>query len=97
MATVVKISINEDVEPVIGRLRAHYPTMSAAELFKLGLAELDRKRELETRQAWIDSLPVLELSDEEAASLAEALDEGYANESKTMTAEEVIAMALELE
>lgn len=75
MASVVKISISGEVEHTLERLKNHYSDLSESEIFCLGLAELDYKAEMEERQAWIDSLPILELSDEEQESLTEALKE----------------------
>jgi hypothetical protein len=71
----IRISINEDIERILESLKGDYPTLDYPELFKLGLAELYRKRELEARQRWAESLPTLEVSGEEAASIAEARKE----------------------
>lgn len=90
MATLVKISINEEIARVLERLKGEYPTLSAPELFKLGLAELDRKRELEARKHWAESLPTLEISEVEAKSIAEAREE----KGRIMTPSELIAGAL---
>ena len=49
--------------------------MSDSDIFRLGLAELEHKAELEERQAWIDSLPTLELTDEQQDSLTEGIKE----------------------
>ncbi len=49
--------------------------MSDSEIFRLGLAELEYKAELEERQAWIEGLPTLELTDEEQESLTEGIKE----------------------
>ena len=87
MATLVKISINDDVARVLERLKGEYPTLDAPELFKLGLAELDRKREVEARRRWTESLPTLQISAEEAASIAEARQEPS---SGPYTAEELL-------
>lgn len=89
MATLVKISINDDIARVLERLKGEYPTLDAPELFKLGLAELDRKRELETRRRWAESLPTLEISKEEAKSIAEARKE----KGRIMSVDEIMAEA----
>ena len=94
MATLVKISVNDDIAKVLERLKQRYPTLDSPELFKLGLAELDRKAEQERRKAWADSLPVLELSEEEKASLDEAFAEREAGKGKIMTLEELKAEVL---
>lgn len=83
----IRISINDDIERILESLKGDYPTLDYPELFKLGLSELYRKRELETRQAWIDSLPTLAISEEEAASIAEARKEPS---SGPYTAEELL-------
>ncbi len=80
MATVTKtktktirVSINADVERLLEAMKEEYPALNYAEILKLGLSELYRKRELETRQAWIDSLPTLKLNEKEQAELDEAM------------------------
>lgn len=95
MATLVKISINDDIAQVLERLKSEYPTLDAPELFKLGLAELDRKRELEARKRWAESLPTLEISEEEAISIAEGRREIERGEGRKMTAKELMAEVLE--
>lgn len=95
MATLVKISINDEIARVLERLKGEYPTLSAPELFKLGLAELDRKRELEARKRWAESLPLLEVSEEEAESIAEGRREIERGEGRSMTAKELMAELLE--
>ena len=51
MATI-RISLNEDVERILEALKGEYPALNYPELFKLGLSELYRKRELESRRGW---------------------------------------------
>lgn len=89
MATLVKISINDDIARVLERLKSEYPTLDAPELFKLGLAELDRKRELDARRRWAESLPTLEIPEEEAKEIAEARKE----KGRIMSVDEIMAEA----
>lgn len=90
MPTLVKISITDDIARVLDRLKREYPTLDAPELFKLGLAELDRKRELEARERWAESLPTLDISEDEASAIAEARKE----QGRAMSADEIMAEAL---
>ena len=87
MATLVKISVNDEIATVLERLKRRYPTLDSPELFKLGLAELDRKAEQERRKAWAESLPVLELSAKERVSLDVAFAERDAGKGEIMTVE----------
>lgn len=96
MATLVKISINDKIALVLERVQGEYPTLSTTEIFKLGLAELDRKTELERRKRWSESLPLLEASVEDEASIAEARDELKVSERERMTAEELISSLAEV-
>ena len=100
MATAIKtktirVSINEDVERLLEAMKKEYPALNYAEILKLGLSELYRKRELETRQAWIDSLPTLKLAEEEQAELDEAVREAKKDRAigntRSMTVDEVMA------
>ena len=95
MATLVKISVNDEIAKVLERLKQRYPTLDSPELFKLGLAELDRKAEQERRKAWAESLPILELSEEEKASLDEAFAELDAGKGEVMTVEAFMAEVTE--
>lgn len=94
MASVVKISITEDVARALEQVKHRYPTMSDSELFRLGLAELSFKAEMEQRQAWLDSLPTLELSNIEQDELTKALKASEQDAGKLMTPEEIVAEAL---
>ena len=89
----IRISINKDIERILEALKSDYPTLDYPELFKLGLSELYRKHERETRRAWIDSLPELELSEAEQRELGDALDEAdeaaRRGEVKSMTVDEL--------
>ena len=91
MAKTIRVSINEDVERVLDVMKGDYPTLDHAEILKLGLSELYRQRELRTRQAWIDSLPTLDISKEEAQEIDEARAEIKASGREPMTAEELIS------
>lgn len=75
MANSIRITLNSDVERVLEQLKSFYPTLDYPELFKLGLSELYRKEEFERRERWSDTLPLLELSEAERASLVEAITE----------------------
>jgi hypothetical protein len=75
MATSIRITINEDVERVLETLKGEYPALDYPELFKLGLSELYYKRELEARERWAKNLPILDISQEEADSIATARQE----------------------
>ncbi len=75
MASLVKISINDDIAAALKRVKAEYPTLDTPELFKLSLAELDRKVWREKRKRWEDSLPIMELTEGQQIELQEALDE----------------------
>jgi hypothetical protein len=75
MASSIRITLNSDVERVLEQLKGFYPTLDYPELFKLGLSELYRKEEFERRERWSGTLPLLELSEAEQASLLEAISE----------------------
>ena len=90
MTKTIRVSVNDDVERLLDAMKHEYPALDHAEILKLGLSELYRKRELETRQAWIDSLPTMEISEEEAKELAEARKE----EGTIMSVDEIMAQAL---
>jgi hypothetical protein len=94
MVDSIHIIIDDDTERLLKSLKEDYPTLDAAELFKLGLFELSRKQELEQRKRWAESLPTLELSDEEQAELAEALAEADREPGRIMTVDELIEEAL---
>ena len=91
MASVVKISITEEVARALEHVKHRYPTLSDSELFRLGLAELSFKAEQEERQAWMNSLPSMELSSEAQESLSEGIksltQEKKAGTLKSMTFE----------
>ena len=89
--TSIRISINDDIERILESLKGEYPTLDYPELFKLGLSELYHKRELEARRRWAESLPLLQVSEEEAASIAEAREELKTNPRQSVTAEELIS------
>lgn len=83
------IEVTKDVEELLEAARKENPAQSDAEILKRALSELHRQRELRERQAWIDSLPELELSDEERTELTEALNEADREPGKTLTLEEL--------
>lgn len=90
MAKTIRVSVNEDVERLLEALKCEYPALDHAEILKLGLSELYRKHELETRQAWSEGLPELELTDEEAQDIAEARKE----KGRIMSVDQIMAEAL---
>lgn len=90
----IRVSVNDDVERALAAMKQEYPALDEAEILKLGLSTIYREWELKTRQAWIDSLPTMELTDEEQASLTEALKEAKHDKGKIMTPEEIVAEAL---
>ena len=68
--TTVRIGLNEDIERILKSLKRDYPTLDYAELFKLGLSELYRKRESEAEaahEAWLKA---------EVAKGSRSLEEG---------------------
>ena len=91
MVKTIRVSVNEDVERLLEALKREYPALDYAEILKLGLSELYRKRELAARQAWSDGLPELELSDAERDELTEALDEANREPGKKLSLEELKA------
>lgn len=88
------IEVTKDVEELLEQARAEDPARSDAEILKLALAELQRQRELERRRAWAESLPTLELSDEERTELSEALAEADREPGRIMTVDEIMKEAL---
>lgn len=90
MATI-RISVSEDIERILESLKSEYPTLDYPELFKLGLSELYRKRELESRKTWAESLPELALSVAERDALTEALNEADGEPGKRLTLKELKA------
>jgi len=91
----IRVSINADVAHLLEAMKEEYPALNYAEILKLGLSELYRKHELEKRQAWIDSLPTLELNEEQQAELDEAMREAKEEMAKgnirSMTVDEIMA------
>ena len=80
---------------MLERPKQRYPALDQPELFKLGLAELDRKVKLQRRKEWAESLPILKLIKEEQRELSEALDEADRDEDRIMSVEEIMAEAPE--
>ena len=82
MATMIRISVNDNIEGLLKDLKEDYPALDYSEIFKLGLSELYNqqkerhlRRELERRQIWSDSLPMMEISEEQARSIAKGRQE----------------------
>ena len=90
MVKTIRVSVNEDVERLLEALKREYPALDYAEILKLGLSELYRKRELAARQAWSDGLPTLDISKEEAQEITEARKE----KGRIMSVDEIMAEAL---
>ena len=86
--------MNDDVAAALKRVKAEYPTLDNSELFKLSLAELDRKVQLERRKRWEDSLPTLYLNEAEQLELDEALEATQHEQGQLMTVEDIMAEAL---
>ena len=91
MVKTIRVSVNEDVERLLEALKRDYPALDYAEILKLGLSELYRKRELAARQVWSDSLPELELNDAERDEVTEALNEADREPGKKLSLEELKA------
>lgn len=91
MVKTIRVSVNDDVERLLEAMKRDYPALDYAEILKLGLSELYRKRELEVRQAWADNLPELKLTEEERSELTEALDEADRGEGRALSLAELKA------
>ena len=89
MVKTIQVPVNEDVQRVLEAVKRDYPALDYAEILKLGLSELYRKRESETQQSWLDSLPELPVSEEEAQEIADARKE----EGRVMSLDEIMAEA----
>lgn len=79
---------------MLDALRVRFHLLNDAELIKLTLSLAYEQMERQRRDAWIASLPVMELSDEEQASLTEgikSLEEDTKNGTlRPMTAGEIM-------
>ena len=91
----IRVSVSADVAHLLEEMKEVYPALNYAEILKLGLSELYRKRELEARKAQIDSLPTLKLNEEQQAELDEAMREAKEEQAKgnirSMTVNEIMA------
>jgi hypothetical protein len=66
------IELSEDVEELLQALKNDHPALDEAEILRRALADY-RKHELQKcLKEWAESLPTLELSEEEKRSIAEA-------------------------
>ncbi len=91
----IRINKTRQVEEFLNALRMQYKLLSDAELMKVALSLaydfLQRKR----IDAWIDSLPTIELTDEEQESLSEGIrslnEERAKGGIRTMSVEEIMA------
>jgi hypothetical protein len=81
------IEVTKDVEELLAAARKENPAQSDAEILKRALSELRHQRELERRREWAESLPILELSDEERTELTEALREADREPGEALTLE----------
>jgi len=69
----IRINKTKELTTILGAFRQHFKLMSDAELVKLALSLAHDFMERQRRDAWIASLPYMELSDEEQASLTEGI------------------------
>ena len=90
----IRINKTKDIAALLDMLRSKYKFLSDAELMKVALSlayEFLQKQRIDT---WIDSLPTMELTDEQQESLSEGIrsmeEERVAGRLKTMTAEELV-------
>ena len=88
MVKTVQVSLDEHIAEQLEQESA-----APDEVIKLGLEALARRRELAAQEAWADSLPELELSDEERRELTEAMKEADAGLTRPMSVEEIMAAA----
>ncbi len=90
----IRINKTKELSTVLDALRARYHLLNDAELIKLALSLAYEQIERQRRDAWIASLPVMELSDEEQASLTEgikSLEQGKRDGTlRPMTADEIM-------
>ncbi len=69
----IRINKTKELTAILEALRQHFRLMSDAELVKLALPLAHDFLERQRRDSWIASLPYMELSDEEQASLTEGI------------------------
>lgn len=90
----IRINKTKDMEDVLRALQAIYRLLNESELVKLALSKMYESEIERKREAWITSLPLMELSDEEQASLTEGIktleQERKNGTLKEMTADEVM-------
>lgn len=99
---VVRLHVNADIERVLNELKAELPTLDYPEILKLALSELYQNRlkpsrvakpqnQQQSQQGWANSLPVMELNEEQQKALGEALEEiKQGSTSRPMRASEVM-------
>lgn len=85
MVKTVRLSLDEQAAELLKRAEAQ-----PADVFRLGLAELERRLESETYEAWVDSLPELELSEEDLNELDEALKEAEREPGQVRSAADIL-------
>ncbi len=66
------IEVSKDIEELLQALKKEHPALDEAEILKRALADYRKRELLKRRKEWEESLPTLEISDEEAASIAQA-------------------------
>lgn len=90
----IRISKTKELDAVLHLLKGDFTLLSDAEIVKLALSDLYHKQLAEKIQKWEQSLPMMELSDEEQESLTAAIKsferEKKAGKLKPMTADEVM-------
>ncbi len=98
MATMIRISVNENIETLLKDLKEDYPALDYSEIFKLGLSELYNQQkekhlrhELERRQIWADSLPELKITKKQAKSIAKGRQEIAGGKYDILSIENLIA------
>lgn len=69
------IKVTKDVEQLLQALKRKHPELGEAEILQRALSDLKQQLELERRREWADSLPELEIPEEEARSIVEARKE----------------------
>ncbi len=93
-APQIRINKTKELAMVLDALRTRYSLLNDAELIKLALSLAYEQTERQRRETWIASLPVMELSEEEQASLTEgikSLEEDKKNGTlRSMSVEEIM-------
>ena len=90
----IRINKTKELAELLRVLRTMFLVLDESEIVKLALSRFYEQEIVRKRDAWIASLPVMELSDEEQASLTEGIQdlERMKKEGtlKAMTADEIM-------